>query len=48
MLGLVHNLLLEHVGLPHVLDLAVQLVNFLGSMGQGVHSETLDTEMKQR
>ena len=28
-LGLIDKLLLEHVGLPHVLDLTVQLVNFL-------------------
>ena len=28
-LGLNDKLLLEHVGLPHVLDLAVHLVNFL-------------------
>ena len=34
-------LLLEHVGLPHVLDLAVQLVNFFGWMSQGAHSEPL-------
>ena len=29
-LGLIDKLLLEHVGLPHVLDLAVHLVNFFG------------------
>ena len=34
------NLLLDHVELPHVLDLAVHLVNFFGWMGQGDHSET--------
>ena len=28
-LGLIDKLLLEHVGLPHVLDLEVHLVNFL-------------------
>ena len=38
---LVDNLLLDHVGLPHVLDLAVHLVNFFGWIGQGDHSETL-------
>ena len=27
LLGLIDKLLLEHVGLPHVLDLAVHLVN---------------------
>ena len=35
------KLLLEHVGLPHVLDLAVHLVNFFGWMSQGGHSEQL-------
>ena len=35
------KLLLEHVGLPHVLDLAVHLVNFFGGMSQGGHSEPL-------
>ena len=35
----VDKLLLEHVGLPHVLDLAVHLVNFFGWMSQGGHSE---------
>ena len=34
-------LLPDHVGLPHVLDLAVHLVNFFSWMGQGYHSETL-------
>ena len=39
----VDKLLLEHVGLTHVLDLAVHLVNFLaiGWMSQGGHSEPL-------
>ena len=31
--------LLEHVGLPQVLDLAVHLVNIFGWMSQGGHSE---------
>ena len=35
------KLLLEHVGLPHVLDFAVHLVNFFGQMSQGGHSEPL-------
>ena len=35
------KLLLEHVGLTHILDLAVHLVNFFGSMSQGGHSEQL-------
>ena len=35
------ELLLEHVGLPHVLDLAVHLVNFFGRMSQGGHYEPL-------
>ena len=35
------HLLLEHVGLLHVLDLAVHLVNFFGLMSQGGHSEPL-------
>ena len=39
-LGLIDKLLLE-VGLPHVLDLAVHLVNFFGWMSQGGHSEPL-------
>ena len=34
-------LLLEHVGLPHILDLAVHLVNFFGWMSQGGHSEPI-------
>ena len=35
------KLLLKHVGLPHVLVLAVHLVNFFGWMSQGGHSEPL-------
>ena len=35
------KLLLEHVGLSHVLDLAVHLVNFFGWVSQGGHSETV-------
>ena len=35
------KLLLEHVGLPHVLDLAVHLVNIFGWVSQGGHSEQL-------
>ena len=38
---LIDKLLLEHVGLPHVLDLAVHLVNFFCWMSQGGHSEPL-------
>ena len=38
---LIDNLLLDHVGLPNVLDLAVHLVNLFGWMSQGDHSETL-------
>ena len=38
---MIDKLLLEHVGLPHVLDLAVHLVIFLGWMSQGGHSEPL-------
>ena len=41
MLGLIDYVLLEHVGLPHVLDLAVHLVNFFVWMSQGGHSEQL-------
>ena len=41
MLGLIDKLLLEHVGLPHVLDFTVHLVNFFGWMSQGGHSEQL-------
>ena len=40
-LGLIDKLLLENVGLPCVLDLAVHLVNFFGWMSQGGHSEPL-------
>ena len=38
---MIDKLLLGHVGLPLVLDLAVHLVNFFGWMSQGDHSETL-------
>ena len=38
---MIDKLLLEHVGLPHVLDLAVHLVSFFGWMSQGGHSEPL-------
>ena len=31
-IALIDKILLEHVGLPHVLDLAVQLVNFLAEL----------------
>ena len=34
-------LILEHVGLTHVLDLTVHLVNFFGWMSQGGYSEQL-------
>ena len=34
------NLLLDHVGLPHVLVLAVHLVNLLGWMGKVDHFKT--------
>ena len=37
----IDKLLLKHVGLPHVLVLAVHLVNFFGWMSQGGHSEQL-------
>ena len=40
-LVLTNNLLLDHVVLPHVLDLAVHLVNFFGWMRQRGHSEPL-------
>ena len=40
-LGSIDKPLLEHVGLPHVLNLTVHLVNFLGRMSQGGHSEPL-------
>ena len=36
-----NNHLLEHVGLPHVLDLAVHVVNLFGWMSQGGHSEQI-------
>ena len=35
----VDKLLLEHVGLPHVLALAVHLVNFFSWVSQRGHSE---------
>ena len=35
------KLLLEHLGLSHVLDLAVHLVNFFDWVSQGGHSETV-------
>ena len=38
-LGLINELLLEHVELPYVLDLAVHLKNFFGWMSQGGHFE---------
>ena len=38
---MIDKLLLEHVGLPHILVLAVHLVNFFGWMSQGGHSEQL-------
>ena len=38
---MIDKLLLEHVGLAHVLDLAVHLVNFFCWMSQGGHSEPL-------
>ena len=38
---MIDKLLLEHVGLPHVLDNAVHLVHFFGWMSQGDHSEPL-------
>ena len=40
-LGLIDKLLLEHVGLPNILDLAVHLVNIFVWMSQGGHSEPL-------
>ena len=40
-LGLIDKLHLEHVGLPHVLDIAVHMVNFFGWMSHGGHSEPL-------
>ena len=38
---MIDKLILEHVRLPNVLDLAVHLVNFFGWMSQGGHSEPL-------
>ena len=38
---MIDKLLLEHVGLPHVLVLAVHLVNFFSWVSQGGYSETL-------
>ena len=38
---MIDKLLLEHVGLPQVLDLAVHLVKFFGWLSQGGHSEPL-------
>ena len=38
---MIDKLLLKHVGLCYVLDLAVPLVNFFGWMSQGGHSEPL-------
>ena len=38
---MIDKLLLEHVGLTKILDLAVNLVNFFGWMSTGDHSETL-------
>ena len=40
MAWVIDNLLLVHVGLPYVLDLAVHLVKF-DSMGRWDHSETV-------
>ena len=37
---MVDNLLPEHVELPHVLDLAVHLVQLTTCMGRGGHTET--------
>ena len=41
MLGLIDKLLLEYVGLPHVLVLAVHLVIFFSWVSQGGQSEQL-------
>ena len=41
MLGLIDKLLLEHLGLPQVLELAIHLVNFFGWMSEGGNSETV-------
>ena len=38
---MINKLLLEHVGLPQVLDLAVHLVNIFDWMSQEGHSEPL-------
>ena len=38
---MINKLLLEHVGLPHVLDNAVHLVHFFCWMSQGDHYEPL-------
>ena len=38
---MIDKLLLEHVGLSHVLDLPVHLVNFICGMSQGGYSEPL-------
>ena len=38
---MIDKLLLEHVGLPHVLVLAVHLGNFFSWLSQGGHSEQL-------
>ena len=38
---MIDKLLLKHVGLPHVLDLAVHLVNFLAGSVKGLNSEPL-------
>ena len=38
---MIDKLLLEHVGLHHVLVLAVHLVNFFSRVSQGGHSEQL-------
>ena len=38
---MIDKLLLEHVGLPHILVLAVHLVNFFSWVSQGGHSEQL-------
>ena len=40
-MGLIDKLLPGHVGLPHVLVLAVHLVNFFSWVRQGGHSEQL-------
>ena len=38
---MIDELLFERVGLLHILDLAVHLVNFFGWIRQGGHSEPL-------